>query len=221
MSSELKDVPDETQHLINGYIRDIKKSIDNIIPDEIMFVILTFYYLTEYFKDTKCSLTEQNTKITLKSGYHNNAYGNIQIDSINHNDSCHYWIFKMGTMKNSIKAIIGIAEVDVKKLTPIYMVTGRGYGYFGAGKFLIPREDQKDYDVVYGKPKFEAGDTVEMVLNLAAKRLSFHINDDNKTLVAIDNIKIGANIKYKMAVFLRRRRDWITLVKYYTHISPQ
>ena len=215
----LNDVPVDTQHVLNGFIRNIQKSIDNIIPDEIMIVILSFYYLTEYFKDTKCSLTEQNTKITLKSGYNNNAYGNIHIDSINHNGLCHHWIFKIGTIRN--KPIIGIVQVDVTKLIGIYMATGRGYGYYGAGRVLIPRQAQNDYDFVYGKPKFEEGDTVEMVLNLKAKRLMFYINDDDTSSVAIDNIKVGDNIKYKMAAFLREHGNWMKLVKYYTQISPQ
>ena len=209
------NIDDNTRNLLKGYIRSTEKSMDKMIPDEIMFIILSFYYLNEFFKDvcSECSLTENKTNIKVIAGCNKNAYGYIHIDSMNDNGVSHHWKFRLGSMEIDGETSIGIVQCDVMKFHGLYMAEGRGYGYCGEGYKMVPLQDDADYDMIIEKARFKPDDIVEMVLNLKKRSLLFMIN--NEESVSIDNIKVGENIKYKMAVFLGCCGDWIQLMTCY------
>ena len=54
---------------MSGYIRDTQKIIDNIIPDEIMYIILSFYfYLTNYQQESDNLQSKiDDTKLQIKT----------------------------------------------------------------------------------------------------------------------------------------------------------
>ena len=205
------DIPDDTKCVLSGYIRNMQKYIDNDIPEVIMMIILSFYYIAEYFKDTDCKGSENNTKI-VSTGSNRNAYGNIHIDSTI--PTVHHWKFKIGKVQYSGTYTIGIAEISVFKQRGIWMTTGKGYAYDGTGTSRIP--SVKGYSFKWGgTARFKEGDILEMVLDLKNKILIYQVNDNKSESTLINNIKTGIDIEYKLAVMLSTSGDWIQLISYY------
>ena len=205
---QMNEIPDDTKYLLSGFIRRMEKEVNNDIPEVIMMIILSFYYIAEYFKDTDCELSEKNTKIT-SAGHNRNGYGNLIIDSTS--NGCHQWQFKIGFIKFSL--MVGITESSINTTCPIYTVKGKGYGYHSRGKTCIPKSKGTGYKSIEKKPRFKEGDKVQMVLNLDKKSLSFKLNEGDTC--SIENIKIGQDIDYKLAVFMGDPGDSLQLISYH------
>ena len=217
---DFQAVSDDTKHLLDGYIRQIKKSMENntnVVFDDIMSIILSFYHITEHFASTQCLLTENDTKVTWKDGKYSfaPAYGNIHIHSINDNGLCHIWKFKIGSLYEKPKPgedredfdfmeyhKIGIAKFDSPDMDYAYCLDGTKYR---------GNEFESDFNFAANAVK---GDVVGMKLNMNEQTLSFDVN--GKLRMIIDNIDIGQDIKYRMAVSLDKEGDNIQLLAYYT-----
>ena len=212
-ASEMNEIPDNTKYLISGYIRKMEAEVENDIPEVIMMIILSFYYIAEYFKDTECDLSEDNTKIL--GGYlccNRNAYGNIIIDSMsNGDDGIYHWQFEIGCLTTDTVAM-GITESTSTPLNPIYTVNGKGYAYMSSGSLWKPNSTGDSYNLTRNKPKYKEGDVVEMILNLDEKSLLFKVN--NNESCSIENIKTAEGIHYRMAGFLGCSVNWIRLISY-------
>ena len=212
---EMNEIPHDTKCLLAGYIREMERDVDNDIPEVIMMVILSFYYIAEYFKDTNCDLSEDNTKVTGGSDCCNrNAYGNIIINSIyNGNYGIHHWQFKIGCLSRDNIAI-GITGSTTTPRNPIYTVRGKGYAYMSNGRIWEPNSEGNSYKVTSrDKPTYKEGDVVEMTLNLDKKSLSFKVNENESC--SIEDIKVGRDIGYRMAGFLGCSVNWIQLISYH------
>ena len=59
------EVDQRTKSLLHGFIQSLAKTMNHMIPDSIILMILSFYYLGEYFKefDDKIYQTTLNNKI--------------------------------------------------------------------------------------------------------------------------------------------------------------
>ena len=126
---DLKAIDDKIVLLVHGFIHDVEKLLVNtIIPEPIFLVILSFYYVCEFFKDTDCILQNDDQK-AISTGINLNAYGNIIIDSDSTRN--HEWIFKVGYMVDG-ETCIGIADSSYKKSDGLPAVSGNSYA-FGDG----------------------------------------------------------------------------------------
>ena len=166
----------------------------------------------ECFKNTECKLSKGNTKVTLTEGHRKNAYGNISINSTS--ATIHYWKFKIGRISGSgAKPAVGIVETSVEKSIGIFMSDGRGYAADAKGYLLFPGKE--GYESTLGGLSFRKGDILNMSLDLTKKVLLYQLNDDDQRTKQIKNIKIGVGIRYKLAVFLGEKNDYIQLIAYH------
>ena len=215
---DLGKIDEKTKCLIFGYAHNAEKLFnDAIIAESIIIIIISFYYMFEYFDDkTHCILSEYKCK-AVSSGMNKNVYGNVRIDS--NETGIHEWKFNIGSMKYSGETIIGIVDTSVMHCGGMFTATGKGYAY-GDGSLFIATPDAEDkqyrsrYDVIYDQPEFKIGDTVTMRFNLDTKTLYYHINDSDICVTTIKNIPVGNGIRYKLAVFLGYSDDWIKLISY-------
>ena len=79
----LEKIDDKIIFMIHGFVHRVEKSFNNAtIPEPIILMILSFYYLADFFKDTECILTNGDQKV-ISTGVNLNAYGNEIIDCNN------------------------------------------------------------------------------------------------------------------------------------------
>ena len=200
---DLKAIDDKIVLLVNGFTHNVGKLMENtIIPEPIFLMILSFYYVCEFFKDTDCILQNDDHK-AISTGINLNAYGNVIIDSDSTKN--HEWIFKIGYMVDG-ETCIGIADSSYKKSNGLPATSDKAYA-FGDGYTW-------EAGSLADAPRFEEGNTVTMVFNSANKSLHYKINDDNDSCVRINDIKPLNATGYRMAVFLGEAKDWIELISY-------
>lgn len=215
-SSDIKQNNDQDGiSLVSGYVHNVQQSLDdNLIPEAIVLVILSFYYVGEFFKDTQCTLQNNDQKV-ICNGINQNAYGNVIIDRNSTECIIHEWSFKIGPMKGSansranIGTNIGIAQVSVTRQTNIF-ATQQGYAFGGGNKRkpgLMGTWGRQQVE-----SKFKEGDIVIMRFIMNENRLEYRINDEKKACVTF--AKVIFVTKFRMAVFLEGSGDWIELIAY-------
>ena len=209
---DLSKIDEQTKCLVFGYVHATERLLDDvIIAESIIIIIISFYYMFEYFdNETDCILSESKCK-AMSSGFSQNVYGNVGIDS--NETGIHEWKFSIGSMKHLGETVIGIVQKSVTHCSDIFTSTGKGYGY-GNGCHFIAWTPHKCLIKIIGKRKFKIGDTVTMRYNLDTKSLNYYINDSDVCVTTIKNIHFGNGIRYKLAVFLRYGDDWIKLISY-------
>ena len=213
IASELKinlnKVDKYTKHLLYGFTRNIQKDICLIIPDPIIVIILSFYYLPEYFKDFDKSIFQCiNTNDTQINTLSDNTswssiYGNIMISS----DKQQKCIWKLRLNEFSDVFMIGISSIcDIDKR---FFVNKNSYNYCYYSKgYKGSKEKFETYGTKMGK-----GDIITMILDCKLKQISFHENDKNLG-VAYDKIECGEDIKYKMAIYAYYKNTEIELLEF-------
>ena len=205
------DIDDDTKYLLHGYIRNIQKSIDNIIPDIIINVILSFYYISEYFhifEDKYYKIVKDNNQIIqcIKSHHDASIYGNILIDC-DGNQQRYIWSFRINKKYPTNHFYIGISST--------YETMQRYYWNTLSSNYCLQLDGykwSKDHPQEYTKEKFENGDIVDMILDLNLRQLSFMKNGTINLKVAYKNIDIEPKIKYRMAIRMDNEDDELELI---------
>ena len=90
-----------------------------------------------------------------------------------------------------------------------------GYFYSATGCVLTLSKKRKDifsWWGRYGKASM-SGDCISIYLNLDTKELGFKINGEDQG-VAFEDIKNGADIKYRLVVWVQSRRDCVEIVDF-------
>ena len=78
-----EDVDQKSECLLNGFIRNMTDSLDYTIPQEIILLIMSFYYLEEYFEIIDGRYYEVDVRIITRIKNHGSqsAYGHKLISS--------------------------------------------------------------------------------------------------------------------------------------------
>ena len=92
------EIDDTTKYLITGYIRKIEKTSKHMVPQEIMYLIISFYYLSfDYFKIFNKHIFQTASNGTrVKSINHSvyfSVYGDISLSNLK--DKEIIWTFKL------------------------------------------------------------------------------------------------------------------------------
>ena len=202
-----------TKNLVHGYARNIQKSMDQIIPEAMIFIILSFYYLSEYFKEFEPDLYEHTiNNRTIKSIKHDSTngtvYGAVSVSLSDHIQKC-IWKFKIITNRMNY-IYIGICSTYQTK----------GIFYYSRGKesnaYCLQLDGYKWTDSdpdEYTVQPFNEGDIISMELNLDLKHLIYAKNG-NGLGIAYNNINLDDNVTYKMAVIMRDKGDEIELTDF-------
>ena len=210
----IKQIDHSTKYLANGFVRDIQKKIENIIPDGIIVVILSFYYFPEYFKDFNCDYhaiidTEddiENQRIKCIEGMHQaSIYGNIQISLVTNRNMSYSWTFKVNRcIYNHI--YFGISSTN--------NINERFYENTNSSNYCICLDGYKitkDHAERYTNESFHSGDIISMIIDCQSRQLSFKKNGKNLG-IAYDNI--DHHVTYKMAIAVKFEGDEVELIDF-------
>lgn len=206
----LDKIDSRTKHLVNGYIREMDSILKQIIPDPIIHFILSFYYLGDYFAkfDTKYwKITDKNTTIEkLKRGGWSipSCFGNMIIRS--EQGGIYQWIFKL--LKTNTCMDFGISSNC--NMDQAFSVCDDSSNYCAR---YAAHKVSKDKQVYWPGFHYKTGDKLTMELNLDQKSLSFYVNE--KFIgIAWDNIDVGPDINYRMAVFFLHNACSVKLLSF-------
>ncbi len=212
---ELKKRDIQIQYLVFGFVRNAQILLSNNtsfwnISDLIIYIIMAFYGLEECFKHFNESqfITFDHDNIIKKINKKqwSTCYGYKVIEY--NSDGVHIWRFEALTLANGA-CMIGIDEANYKWFTNCFCWEYEdrdGYGYNG---YNGRKYNKNDYSK-YGE-KYKTGDTIEMILNLNDKTLSYKTN--NASSLKAFKIK-PTNVGYCMAVALYWEDDSIQLLSY-------
>ena len=108
----MNEIDQHSKELVYGFIRECQNSVHQIIADSLIYIILTYYYLSEYFETFNEEIYTRliNPKIIkklIKSDSVSSIYGNVKISSEKHEK----WVWKFKINKNIRNGIyIGISS---------------------------------------------------------------------------------------------------------------
>ena len=208
----LKYIDQRTKFVVFGYIREYENKLSlyiNISPG-ICYICLAYYFLGEYFEKAGNQFIISNDKMTVTkkqesykyeySNWNNTAYGKLWINSTI--PQIIKWKFKI----NELGCLSGICFCLVSKDNRcnencMSRDSKKDYPNYGfCNKLLtIINDDEAIEEKSDDAEKFEKNDIVLMIFN-TIKREFYCQNADQINLITIKNIKIGDNIRYKMAI---------------------
>ena len=206
----IEEIDDHTKSLLDGFVRDVEKSMSHIIPDSIVLIILSFYYISEYFKqfdDKLYEITNNNKTIKRYDGTSSNGsiYANFIISPHQNIKQC-VWKFKINK-KGSNYIYIGICATSSTHARDIFYYCEYGYCLQLDG-YKWHYDDPNPYCT---EEKFKSGDIVSMILNVQTKTLEYAKNEKNLgTALHVD----FTDLEYRMAVMMDVQGDEIELIDF-------
>ena len=204
------DLSDEgTRVLLFGYSRQIQKEIQHIIPDTVIIICLSYYYINEYFADAPGDYSVDKTGQIIEKVNNvlnrSSCYGFKEIKSLN--AGIYTWKFRLNGKYTSM--YIGITSKYEKLKEDFWnMYDGYNYCITSTGR---KKSCGKGSD--YYTNGYAAGDIIKMELNLNKKTLKYYKNDHDQG-VAYSNIKCGELINYKMAISFLHKKSKLTLLNF-------
>ena len=205
----LTNFDEDTKNLVHGFIRNIQKSVLLIIPDPIIWIVLSFYFAPECFKDFDKSVFKcidkhcQIIKCVSANSSWSSIYGNIMVSS-NRKQKC-LWKLRLNKFNVGLIGISSTYDVDKRFFVS---VDSYNYCFYSADGSKVSKDDYQDYSTAY-----DEGDVITMILDCKLKQLSFHKNDEDLG-VAYDNIGCGSDIKYRMAVYIYELHEEVELLEF-------
>ena len=216
----LKRIPQSLKDFLNGYTREIEKSVSIHIPSVIPSLCLLYYYQRDYIEradenyeisNDKLSVTCVETHVWKKS-----VFLHEWIESMS--NKIVKWTFYIdintsGQDYGGLKFVLSSKDEDL----PIRFSARTGnpfqtYTFYNNGNYRVCGvfENAPESECKYRR--FTTGDTVIYTLDLKAQQLKCKINDYNEFIAA--TIKVANDIKYKMIMQINDRGDKITLIDY-------
>ena len=223
MSDVLTSVQDwriKDDKIVNGFVRDHMAKYNNLIPVDIINLCFRYYHhvpdVFRVYNPANYKLSNNNMTATRISGF-SVCYGQIVIPSLI--KIIHKWTFRI-VIRASFMAIgIDDTRYIMKNsggpYTSFRRESKRYFLWNDAVASTWNQDLQRVEDSICLGMKYEANDTVLMVLNLAEKSLSYGINDKPLNVVFKDVI-CADDISYSMAFYCQGHNDSITLLKYET-----
>eukprot|EP01083_Nonionella_stella_P175022 608217_1 len=202
----------DVEMLIVGYIRNCQTLLrtDSIIPEPLLFMIVEFYFIDEYFAIIpKEMITLSEDKHTIirtggTSSWNCTSYLNIEIDSMVQHT--YKWYIQINHCVHS-HIFIGISgnKTDPNKA----LFEDYDYVYWSAnGQMLNAAQMWAEYGESY-----KDGDEIGVILNLKNKELSFEKNGKSQG-ISSSNVRCGTDIKYRLAIALYAAGSSCTLRKF-------
>ena len=195
---KLEAVDAKTEYLVSGYAHRIQRLIqDQIIPQEVIDLCIVYYFIVEFFAIidfgywtvSECKRIITRTKGTPSAS----VYGNVVIPS--DEERIYKWKFKILHEETNMR--FGISshwETDCRFSN---VTTSHNYAAeHSGGKW------SKYVNESFPGFNFDTGDNIEMELNLVSRELLFYKND-RKIGVAYNDIDVGPDIQYRMAIHFR------------------
>ena len=212
------EIDNRTNDLIHGYIKDVilKQNECSTIPPLIVYTIVAYYWITEYFHviPGSVSLSDNKKKLTsISFGRLNTSFGRTIIDSTCHN--IYKWKLKIinSSTKRQTCVMIGISTASDSEATSCFTWsnTAMYYAYNGYNGMIYRQGIIRTRS--YGKT-FTGGDIVGIDLNLSKKQISFTVNDKDQG-VAFETIKSEEDLKYRLAISFYETDDSVELMSFY------
>ena len=204
--------------IVDGYIRTncLNQNRMNVnVPIDLADLIFLFYHIRiinecfQHYRFINYKPSDCDMVIT-KVGDDSVCYGSTVIPSIS--ESIYQWIFRMIRVIECIA--IGIDEATYSRKWEGGFMEGdmrsKFYTQCHDGEKL--RWDNYDpFKTAYNDLRFGANDEVVMILDLSSKTLSYKINNGDEC-IAFQDIAIGHDVNYCMAVYIGAYHDSIELL---------
>ena len=237
MSSLLQDLKEKIDFIdqdlkdtVSGYIHELEKSlsIENI-PSLIVYIILAFYCKpNEYFASCGKDILISNNNMTISKiaspqSWLNTSYCNEWIDSTknlivswtlkidkNNANSKHkkYGGIRFGFVSHDDKQDDSFDSNSIcSEIRPVYK-------YNASGSIAINGRHSRNKRAT---PSAE-GDTIIITLDIPSKCAFIKVNDKEKAIL-FEDMEVGQDIRYKLAISIYRIKSQITLksFSYNTH----
>ena len=229
------------QQIHNDYDQDIKNIVSiyvkivllksktatinrNIVP--IIDKIVAFYHPKEYFEIIGQDIEISYDKLTITSSdlsWNNTTYGKNWIDSTS--NTITKWTFKInklvtGHIDEGIEIFIGITSsksiYNDRDFTDFprhcYMYAFSNFDQYAVcNGYTGGRYEYHDTNTYF--TKFKTGDVLMFALDLKKKILFTKVNDDSAE-IQYDQVKVGQNISYKLAVTMNDFENSISLLDF-------
>ena len=228
---KLKKIDIKAQHLVFGFVRRCQQLLPDqsvnayyTIPPLVSYLCLSYFHLA-YLDQTKYGkymiLNKEENSITIdkgESGTHvhdwskgNTIYGNQWLKS-NSNMIYEYELEITNIHPSFSDVYIGISSND--KIIESYMYEGVDKGDIYYAQTNWGRKQTNDNDSTQhnnGKQYSTSGDKIKLIIDFKMKKFQFIVNDDENGAY-FSNIKVGDDIKYKLAISMYRHGDIITVL---------
>eukprot|EP01084_Bolivina_argentea_P193173 331454_1 len=218
---QMKQIDNETKNLVFGFIRQkLWKHISNLsntygIPELIIYICLTFYYIPESFGICPSHvigiLSNRTTIIKYgnKHAWNNTTYGHRIIHS--NSNSINKWKIKINTLFNHESIVIGFTSNNNNSINYDFSQQyDVNYAWTNKGKFLQSGNVMNRHS----NCKFSQGDIIILTLDLRRLQIIYELNDSNKKH-CVENIAKGNNIKYQLAVSMYHYGDSISIIDHW------
>eukprot|EP01084_Bolivina_argentea_P037160 68703_1 len=216
---QLKQINDHTKRSVFGYVREIqeKLSLPNI-PILISYLCLSYYYHNEYFTKSCDEIEISNDRMSIKKikgdlSYANTTYCNTWIQSTSNKIA--KWTLK-ATACSSYIYICLISNYDDKMNEDCSVYESKYMPNYGFHK--------KNYDIMICEDFGEAVDVMDecidfneqftIILNLKQKSIGYQYDSNDKVRNIIENIQVGNDIKYKLAINIYETGCGISLIDF-------
>ena len=203
---ELDRVEQRDKNLVFGYVRQIKN--EQMIPNLVLFTVLSFWYLAEYFAETGDDIQISDDKMKIakiigNGNWRNTTYGKLWFNSME--KMIHKWTFKV-KMKSDV--IFGFAAECIHHNEDYTACdTIINYGRAGAGGIW-----ENGRWVVNAYNPITANSTLIVILDLI-NAIVIHDIDGKMELIHRDIVQ-NENIQYKLAISMLEKGAVITLIDY-------
>ena len=203
----------DIEHIIFGWVRRVEQSLrsDAFIPDMILVIFAKYYYDPECFivyppaidKHFECTTNRLLvTKLTPceswpPSSHYCNVYGKQIIETEN-NRNTYKWDLVIINAATYPSALIGISS-------------SMGSNFQGR---RFKSEPTPNYYCFGDGAKFSTGDIITIQLNLKERTFGFYKND--KYYFISSQVKVGQNIKYRLAISMCSRNQSICINSFHT-----
>ena len=208
---ELNKIDDETVYLVHGFIHYTEKSLNIIIPEPIFLILMSFYYISEYFKvcGEGMKITDNFTVRASATG-DCTAFGATIIPS--NNDNTYIWKVKINGIATFGGLIcIGIVDNKCELINDQYSTSD--YDLYavesGITSFKFIRGDAD-----YIKQPFKGGDIIKLILNMKKQTFTVMTMNDNDPGITYTNVKKASYLDYKLAVTMRRLETSVTILNF-------
>ena len=220
----LKSLDNLSKKLVFGYVRKVEKEFNiSAVPLLILYKILGYFYLYEYFEKCGDDLNISDHKMTVTkisevdghSWADNNAYGSLWFKSKGNEIAT--WKFKINKMGDENHEIyFALVSKDIRlnkdaynsKDKPMYSLSNEGEDmpFYGEGDYHFPEFTLENVS--------NDGDEVSIRLNTKNRSIKWQIGKENEYEMLFSGIEQEDNISYKLAISLHSITNSISLIDF-------
>ena len=204
----IERMDDNTKNVIFGYIHSLEKKYKEIIvPQLIIYICAAFYYIMDEFDDKLVAkdvvFTDDNACIH-SEGVLGGGWRTVYGKCICKDNEIYNWKIKfvdvdLSKTNNTWKTIFGIIKNDDElmksKLQTFFIGDKDSYGFVGS-QGMKTQTPYTSEGIKYGEILQNAGDIIEIVLDLNNYTLSYIMNGTDYGVA----YEVESNVEYRLAV---------------------